>query len=121
MHYFTCRVTDFHLELEQEVILSLVEFFKNMSLRFQSGIWQQMDFTLYPPPPDPPFAGDTTSANTDLTEFFESNGNQNYFLPRVIPIGAPWQQIHLLARKQRKIYVELLDMAPIKFTLRLRA
>lgn len=116
----SCRVTDFHLELEQEVILSLFELFKNMTLRFQSRVWQQMEFTLYPLSPD-------------LPEFFRSNGNQHIsngvslfhgdhkrscLMPEVIPIGAPWQHIHILARKQKKIYVELLDLAPIKFTLR---
>lgn len=39
-------------------------------------------------------------------------------LPIVVPIGAPWQHIHLLARRHRKIYVETFDLAPIKFTLR---
>lgn len=39
-------------------------------------------------------------------------------LPLIVPIGAPWQQIHLLARRHRKIYVESFDLAPIKFTLR---
>lgn len=39
-------------------------------------------------------------------------------LPSVIPIGAPWQQICHLARRQKKIYVELFDLASIKFSLR---
>lgn len=39
-------------------------------------------------------------------------------LPSVVPIGAPWQQIFLLARRQKKVYVEMFDLAPIKFTLR---
>lgn len=119
LEYVNLRVTDFHLELEQEVILSLFEFFKNMTLRFRSRVWQQMEFSRYP-------------LSLYLPEFFRSNGNQHFpngaslfhgdhkkscFVPAVIPIGAPWQHIHLLARKQEKIYVELLDLAPIKFTL----
>lgn len=47
-------------------------------------------------------------------------GNQksSSLLPSVVPIGAPWQHIYLLARTQKKIYVELLDLAPINLTLR---
>lgn len=37
-------------------------------------------------------------------------------LPSVIPIGAPWQQIHLLARKQKKVYIELFELTPVKLT-----
>jgi hypothetical protein len=39
-------------------------------------------------------------------------------LPCVIPIGAPWQQIHLLARKQKKVYIELFELTPVKLTFR---
>jgi len=37
-------------------------------------------------------------------------------LPSVDPIGAPWQQIHLLARKQKKVYIELFQLTPVKLT-----
>lgn len=46
------------------------------------------------------------------------NHKSGSLLPSVVPIGAPWQQISLLARTQKKIYVELLDLAPINLTLR---
>ena len=49
--------------------------------------------------------------------FDEKNG-RSLSLPSVVPIGAPWQQIYLLARRQQKIYVEVFDVAPIKLTLR---
>lgn len=39
-------------------------------------------------------------------------------LPEVVPIGAPWQKIYLLARRQDKIYVEAFSLAPVKMTLR---
>ncbi|KAK1394709.1 hypothetical protein POM88_013765 [Heracleum sosnowskyi] len=45
------------------------------------------------------------------------NHKRSSLLPSVVPIGAPWQQIYLLARTQKKIYVELLDLAPINLTL----
>ncbi|KAJ8450353.1 hypothetical protein Cgig2_004810 [Carnegiea gigantea] len=38
-------------------------------------------------------------------------------LPNMSPIGAPWQKIFLLARRQNKIYVEAFYLAPIKLTL----
>lgn len=40
-------------------------------------------------------------------------------LPSVVPVGAPWQQIHLLARKQKKVYIELFQLTPVKLTFRL--
>jgi hypothetical protein len=40
-------------------------------------------------------------------------------LPPVVPVGAPWQQIHLLARKQKKVYIELFQLTPVKLTFRL--
>lgn len=46
------------------------------------------------------------------------NHKSNSSLPSIVPIGAPWQQIYLLAGKQRKIYIEVFDVAPIKLTLR---
>ncbi|XP_039143478.1 UTP--glucose-1-phosphate uridylyltransferase 3, chloroplastic-like isoform X2 [Dioscorea cayenensis subsp. rotundata] len=38
-------------------------------------------------------------------------------LPSVAPIGAPWQQIYLFARKQKKIYVEFFELAPINLSI----
>ncbi|XP_070683489.1 intermembrane lipid transfer protein VPS13-like [Malus domestica] len=38
-------------------------------------------------------------------------------LPSILPIGASWQQIYLLARRQKKIYVQVFDFGPINLTL----
>lgn len=113
-----CRVTDFHLELEQDLVLSLLRYFKTMQMRFQTRVLQQVDSTLYPSFSDPGIVKDT---NAQIQAFVTTSYQEEWrssSLPPVIPIGAPWQQIHLLARKQKKIYVELLDLAPIKMTLR---
>ncbi|KAF8413988.1 hypothetical protein HHK36_001986 [Tetracentron sinense] len=47
----------------------------------------------------------------------DENHSSSPSLPSVVPIGAPWQQVFLLARRQKKIYVEVFDLAPIKLTL----
>ncbi|KAH7688715.1 Vacuolar protein sorting-associated protein 13 [Dioscorea alata] len=36
---------------------------------------------------------------------------------QIAPIGAPWQHIYLFARKQKKIYVEFFELAPIKLSI----
>ncbi|CAH1424589.1 unnamed protein product [Lactuca virosa] len=90
--HINLRMTDFHLELEQDVILSLFDFFKAVSSRFHSRGMPHMDSVLLPL-------------------------SSNFSVNKTVPIGAPWQKIYLLARKQKKIYVELLEVAPITLTL----
>ncbi|XVE86346.1 hypothetical protein DITRI_Ditri18aG0027900 [Diplodiscus trichospermus] len=118
--YITLRVADFCLELEQELILSLLYSFKAVSPGFQG---QVLPFS------DPIFnAGlmhgqtcEHVKAREQLqgiyTPVFSKSDDTGGLLPLIVPIGAPWQQIHLLARRQRKIYVESFDLAPVKFTL----
>lgn len=127
----TCRVAELHLELDQEVILSLFDFIKSVSSRLQSRVLQHMNPTLHPIFSDlesdlsihscsldfePLNSNSKQHLASNITLFHESS--KNSLLPPIIPIGAPWQQIHLLARKQKKIYVEFLDMSLIKLTLR---
>uniref|UniRef100_F6I5I0 Vacuolar protein sorting-associated protein 13 VPS13 adaptor binding domain-containing protein n=1 Tax=Vitis vinifera TaxID=29760 RepID=F6I5I0_VITVI len=129
--YISLRVADFRLELEQEVILSLLEFFRTVSSRFQSRVMPSMDSTWYPLIYDMEFVK-KFSADDRSYDYGKENGGQhqsikfplltgnhksNSSLPSIVPIGAPWQQIYLLAGKQRKIYVEVFDLAPIKLTL----
>lgn len=114
-------MADFCLELEQELILSLLYFFKAVYPGFQS---QVLPFS------DPIFNvgfmhGQTcehVKAREQLhgigTPLISRSDETGALLPLIVPIGAPWQQIHLLARRHRKIYVESFDLAPIKFTLR---
>lgn len=116
-----CRVADFCLELEQELILSLFGFIKNVSSRFQSRVFSLSD----------PFLGshikDTGLMDSYATvnqlhlmtvPVFNESHKPRLSLPSIVPIGAPWQQIYLLARRQKKIYVEVFDLCPINLTLR---
>ncbi|THG06671.1 hypothetical protein TEA_005294 [Camellia sinensis var. sinensis] len=129
--YISLRLTDFHLELEQEVILGLFDFFRTISSRSQVGFLTFMDSTLHPVTSDLGFIKESPE-HTEVQKYVQlngvrshpTNGNQffenrksGHLLPSVVPIGAPWQQIYLLARRQKKIYVEMFDLAPIKLTL----
>lgn len=118
-------MADFRLEIEQEVILSLFEFFTNISSGMQCGT----------KPSSNQFYGTSLkdSSSVQSSENFRLNGDQSPLgfvpifnakskkiasLPSIIPIGAPWQEIYLLARTQKKIYIEMFELAPIKLTLR---
>ncbi|KAK7315042.1 hypothetical protein VNO77_33574 [Canavalia gladiata] len=116
--YIKLRIEDFRLEIEQEVILSLFEFFTNVSSGLQYGVM----------PPSDPNGGvslkDSYSyrLTTDqyppiISPLFNGKSKKIMSLPSIVPIGAPWQEIHLLARTQKKIYIEMLELAPIKLTL----
>ncbi|KAK2996364.1 hypothetical protein RJ639_025934 [Escallonia herrerae] len=123
------RVADLHLELEQEVVLSFCDFLKTISSRLQSGVslyrdptLLSSDFNFVNMPATYPQTHALVKANGDKFcsingPIFTDNWKSSALLPSVIPIGAPWQQIHLLARKQKKIYVELFDLASFKLTL----
>ncbi|GJS83807.1 putative vacuolar protein sorting-associated protein [Tanacetum coccineum] len=120
------RMTDFHLELEQDVILSLFDFFKRVSSRFHSRATPHLDSVLHPLSSN--FSVNITSKVSDVYQTGKTNGNPMFvdrhsqsqslpLLPSIVPIGAPWQKIYLLARKQKKIYVEVLEVAPVTLTL----
>ncbi|XP_031373509.1 uncharacterized protein LOC116188354 isoform X3 [Punica granatum] len=115
--YIIFRVAEFHLELEQEVVLSVADLLRTIYLRLQSGVLPISDT-------EPPVLYDISlledphplvpNLNTSIPSI--KSGNRS-LLPSVIPIGAPWQQIYHLARRQKKIYVELFDLASVRFTL----
>ncbi|KAM3303588.1 putative protein isoform X1 [Capsicum chacoense] len=127
--HISLRVADCHLELDQDVILSLFDFIKTLSSRLQSRVLQHSNST------DHPLSDCVSMMNTSNSidwapmksnvnecysvniPVFQENTSRTSLLPLIVPIGAPWQQIHLLAKKQKKIYVELFDVAPIKLTL----
>ncbi|KAJ1416635.1 Vacuolar protein sorting-associated protein 13, SHR-binding domain [Sesbania bispinosa] len=119
------RMADFHLEIEQEVILSLFEFFTNVSSAMQCGIMPSSNHYDGVSLKDSPSLVQT-SENFSLgaeqcplrvTPMFNGKSKKIVSLPSVVPIGAPWQEIYLLARTQKKIYIEMLELAPIKLTL----
>lgn len=123
-----CRMADFRLEIEQEVILSLFEFFTNASS--SSGL--QYGITPSPNHYEEESLKDSSSFAQTSENFrlyaaqcprgfapmFDGKSKKILPLPSIIPIGAPWQEIHLLARTKKKIYIEMLELAPIKLTLR---
>ncbi|KAK7300278.1 hypothetical protein RJT34_11120 [Clitoria ternatea] len=123
--YIKLRIEDFHLEIEQEVILSLFEFFTDVSSGLQYGIIPSSDHydgvSLKNTSPSVQASENfrLTSHQCPLQMAPMSNGKSKRImsLPSIIPIGAPWQEIYLLARTQKKIYIEMLELAPIKLTL----
>ncbi|KAK7274520.1 hypothetical protein RIF29_15613 [Crotalaria pallida] len=121
--YIKLRMADFRLEIEQEVILSLFEFFTNVCLGLQYGIMPSSDyFDGVPLANSSPFV--QSSENPILTADHcppriapTRKSKKIASLPFIVPIGAPWQEIYLMARTQKKIYIEMLELAPIKLTL----
>ncbi|KAL0336666.1 UNVERIFIED_CONTAM: Vacuolar protein sorting-associated protein 13 [Sesamum radiatum] len=122
------RIADFYLEIEQEIVLRLFEFCKTASSRLQNRVFQNIDFSqnLFFPVE---FTGEITRngqystrldekyLNCTGTTLLTEDCKRSCLLAHVVPIGGPWQKIQLSARKQKKIYVELFDMEPIKLTL----
>ncbi|XP_010251472.1 PREDICTED: uncharacterized protein LOC104593388 isoform X1 [Nelumbo nucifera] len=97
--YITLRLAALRLDLEEEVILSLFDFARTVISRLQIRTFK------YP-------GREPLSVNNLF-----GNRESSPALPSVGPIGAPWQQIYLLARRKEKIYVEVFDLSPIKLTL----
>ncbi|XP_042498014.1 uncharacterized protein LOC122076662 [Macadamia integrifolia] len=95
--YISLRLAALRLELEEEVVLSLFEFVRTVISRLQNRALPHQDLSL--------------------NSLVHTTDNENPALPSVVPIGAPWQKIYLLARRQKKIYVEIFDVDPIKLTL----
>ncbi|XP_058197048.1 uncharacterized protein LOC131313017 isoform X3 [Rhododendron vialii] len=127
--YISLRLADFHLELEQEVILGLFDFFRTVSSRSHVGLLTFGHSTSHPVTSDLGFINESPSCTEAHVQpkgapSNPTNGTQTLqnciscpLLPSVVPIGAPWQQIFLLARRQKKVYVEMFDVAPIRLTL----
>ncbi|CAN8265066.1 unnamed protein product [Cochlearia groenlandica] len=117
--YINLRIDEFGLELELQTLLSLLEFIKAVLPNSQARLLPLSDPTLHP------LIYDTGSKDISLGDALPHARNIPVFnksqrsivsLPIVVPIGAPWQHIHLLARRHRKIYIETFNLAPIKFT-----
>lgn len=109
------------IELEEQVLLSLFEYFKAVSSRLlNTSLGRNFELGSH-----------SNSADRDLGNAHVYNGKnvlkektvfvtqeRNGLLPFVVPVGAPWQHIFLLARRKKKIYVELFQLAPLKLSLR---
>ncbi|EPS68891.1 hypothetical protein M569_05875, partial [Genlisea aurea] len=120
------RMADFYLEIEQEIGLKLFEFGKAASSKFEIKGFQHIYSSeiLFPDVERRTSSFDLTarvkeyyyipsSSTPTNSEDFRTNG----FLPDILPVGAPWQQVHIDERKQKKVYVEMFDISPIKLTL----
>ncbi|XP_019058238.1 PREDICTED: uncharacterized protein LOC104814962 [Tarenaya hassleriana] len=121
LEHIHLRIADFCLELELETILSLLEFVKAVLPESQSRLLPFSDPTLHPLVYDTGSAKDTSvkddPPHARNIPVFNKSQRSIVSFPSIIPIGAPWQQIYLLARRHRKIYVEMFELAPVKFTL----
>lgn len=122
------RISNFYLQIELEIGLRLFEFSKTVSSRLQSRVFQPVDSFLRPLIPDSGLTGDTSGCTQFSLRLHEKHPtltscsllnkkHTSCLLPHMVPIGAPWQKIHLSEQRQKKIYVEHFDMAPIKLTL----
>ncbi|XP_073032093.1 intermembrane lipid transfer protein VPS13 isoform X2 [Primulina eburnea] len=122
------RISNFYLQIELEIGLRLFEFFKTVSSRLQTRVFQPVDSFLHQLIPDSVLTGDTSGRTqfslrlhekhlTSTSSSLLNKKHTSYLLPHMVPIGAPWQKIHLSDQTQKKIYVEHFDMAPIKLTL----
>uniref|UniRef100_A0ACD5WZJ8 Uncharacterized protein n=1 Tax=Avena sativa TaxID=4498 RepID=A0ACD5WZJ8_AVESA len=107
------------LELEERLVLSMIDFFRSVSSRVHFGQLEKGDSSILYGAPD--IFGEYEKVSKNLSDKPQSSytvdaDQDSGLLPSVIPIGAPWQQIHLLARKQKKVYIELFELTPVKLT-----
>ncbi|KAM3191147.1 hypothetical protein ACQJBY_068843 [Aegilops geniculata] len=113
-------VAPFCLELEERLVLSMIDFFRSVSSRVHFGLLEKsVDSSILCGATD--IFGEYARISKNLSDKPQSSytvdtDQDNGLLPSVIPIGAPWQQIHLLARKQKKVYIELFELTPVKLT-----
>ncbi|XP_021760935.1 LOW QUALITY PROTEIN: uncharacterized protein LOC110725772 [Chenopodium quinoa] len=127
--YISLRIGDLSLELDLELLLKLLEFIKAILLLNSdnpSSVTVNDDLCKLG------VVDRSFSFAPQNSEYLQTNGDNQFpknlytlsdnhtntpLLPEVVPIGAPWQKIFLLARRQDKIYVEAFSLAPVKMTL----
>ncbi|KAJ1693233.1 hypothetical protein LUZ63_009931 [Rhynchospora breviuscula] len=104
------------IELEERLVLSLLDFFRTVSSRLHArSLENDSDLHLLESYRELRSNSFLRKPSKDL--YHVEGGIKNGLLPSVVPIGAPFHQIYLLARRQRKIYVELFELAPIELSL----
>ncbi|KAJ6837122.1 uncharacterized protein M6B38_121275 [Iris pallida] len=121
--YINLRLAPLCIELEEQVFLSLLDFFRTVSSRLRSRSLQK-DFEMQnldygtgaSRQPSINMDHKHGQNNLSMVSRFAEYNKYSQLLPSVIPIGAPWQQIYLSARRQRKIYVEVFELAPISLS-----
>ncbi|KAL4187276.1 hypothetical protein AMTRI_Chr09g38240 [Amborella trichopoda] len=130
--YINLRLAPMHVELEEQVLFNLLDLFRAMTLRIQSRSFQEPKFELLT------MGNGTNNSKKKFAHFqnyeFVKNQKSGHLhflkihkfmecrtikssLAPVVPIGAPGQQIFLLARRQKKLYIELFHVAPIMLTV----
>uniref|UniRef100_A0A803L717 Intermembrane lipid transfer protein VPS13-like C-terminal domain-containing protein n=1 Tax=Chenopodium quinoa TaxID=63459 RepID=A0A803L717_CHEQI len=127
--YISLRIGDLSLELDLELLLKLLEFIKAIPLLNSDN---PASVTLNDDLCKLGVVDRSFSFAPQNSEYLQTNGDHQFpknlytlsdnhtntpLLPEVVPIGAPWQKIFLLARRQDKIYVEAFSLAPVKMTL----
>ncbi|XP_008812811.3 uncharacterized protein LOC103723626 isoform X2 [Phoenix dactylifera] len=114
--YINLGLAPLCIELEEQVLLSLFEYFRTVSSRLQGRSLQKsfelrtLDYGIDVLIESPVL--DYKCRNSEFVEIPKKSG----LLPSVVPIGAPWQQIYLLARS-KKMYVEVFELGPIVLSL----
>lgn len=115
-------VAPVRLELEERLVLSMIEFYRSVSSRVNLGqLEKSLELSILGGATD--MLGEYEKISKHLSDkpqsFYMVEVQDSELLPSVVPVGAPWQQIHLLARKQKKVYIELFQLTPVKLTFRL--
>ncbi|KAH7688710.1 Vacuolar protein sorting-associated protein 13 [Dioscorea alata] len=107
--YVNLWLAPFCIEFDEQILSSLLEFFRTISSRLLSQTIQN-DFQLH--------TLEYQNGQYSLSRISKCLETRSTIsLPSVAPIRAPWQHIYLFARKQKKIYVEFFELAPIKLSI----
>ncbi|KAK1306903.1 hypothetical protein QJS10_CPA10g00690 [Acorus calamus] len=123
--YIKFRLSPLRIEIEEQILLSLIDYIKTLVSRLQSTNMPNQSWV------DGGFGEcfqlvQTYERSRDINTVkpcslkvsqFTDNHKIMESLPSIVPIGAPWQKLFLLARRQKKIYVEAFDLASIKLTI----
>ncbi|KAG0501172.1 hypothetical protein HPP92_001244 [Vanilla planifolia] len=107
--YITLRLAPLCLELDEQFILCLLEFSRNVYSRLQRTSAKSFHQGLVY----------CNEGSYNLT-WYKSSSSATHdakLLPSVAAMGAPWQPIYLLARRQKKIYIGVLELAPINISV----
>ncbi|CAN6484627.1 unnamed protein product [Victoria cruziana] len=112
------RLAPLHIELEEQILLGLLDFVSNITVQKARDSAGEVNQRCK-------YACDDWYMKTQnglhvrslVSSTYLENQDIKSSLPCVVPIGAPWQQIFLLARRQRKIYVEGFYVSPFWLTI----
>ncbi|GAB2222927.1 hypothetical protein Drorol1_Dr00017059 [Drosera rotundifolia] len=130
--HISLRIADFHLEVDQEVLLIILEFLRVAMSMFCSPYVPITKSELVSNHSQKDLATVSDACMAKSPDLSQVNGHLNFSqycnfperlfssttsLPKVVPMGAPWQKIYLLARRHNKIYVEMFNLTPTKLTV----